>query len=147
MIRVGSLKAGLDRFAGTLRGVRDGMLGTAYVTITPTPDTRREGGTNTAVLARLVERNPDLAQGMDPAARKGAKRAWSRGVRTLATLAEHAGRSIAAEYAARLRSGQYVRNLEETRDRKRRAGDDTTPGMETGQLAKALERANVRTER
>ena len=86
MIRVGSLKAGLDRFAGTLRGVRDGMLGTAYVTITPTPDTRREGGTNTAVLARLVERNPDLAQGMDPAARKGAKRAWSRGVRTLATL-------------------------------------------------------------
>ena len=38
-------------------------------------------------------------------------------------------REFAAEYAARLRSGQYVRNLEETRDRKRRAVSDFELGQ------------------
>lgn len=147
MIRMGTLKPGLERFAGTLRGLRDGMLGTAYVTIQPRPDSRREGGTNTAVLAHLVHRNPELMMAMDAPARRAAREAWRTGVRTLATLAEHAARGVARELAGRLRSGQYVHNLDETRDRKRARGDDSTPGMATGQLARALEHAQVKTER
>ena len=147
MIRVGSMRAGIERFHATLRGLRDGLHGAALVTVTPTPDARRDGGTNSAVLHHLTEHNPELLQSLDPAARRGAKEGWRTGVRTLATLAEHAGRACAAEIATRLRSGQFVRNLDETRERKRRAGDDTTPGMASGQLARALERANVRTER
>ena len=50
------------------------------------------------------------------------------------------------ELALRLRSGEYVTNTEDTIARKARAGRSTSPGMDTGQLATALENARVEVE-
>ena len=64
----------------------------------------------------------------------------------LEELTHVAGGGIAREIARRLRSGNYVTNTAETRERKRREGLSTVPGVATGALAVSLDNARVRVE-
>lgn len=144
MIRVGSIEAECARLAATIRGTRDNLAGYRRAVIRL--DARNDGTDNEAVLGYLLRSNPSLGRGLDAAARAGVSGAWKGARSTLANLTYHAGLALAHELAARLRSGEYVTNTEETLARKARAGRSTSPGMDTGQLATALENARVEVE-
>jgi len=131
MIRLSSVKATADRMAALVRGVRDSLAGNRRAVIDL--DAREGGGSNTAVFGELARRNPGLVAGLDAPVRAAVKERWAQGgVRTgLAELTSYAGRALAFELAARLRSGRFVTNTPATTERKRSMGRSTTPGMET----------------
>lgn len=147
MIRFGQVTATAQRLAATLRSRRDALLGAVSVEIHPADDTRRgSGSTNTAVLSYLVAKHPALASIDDEAiatARAAARLVWNPRTTGLRDLALAAGMGFAHVVAKRLRSGAYVTNTEETLTRKARRGLSTTPGVETGQLADALDSATT----
>lgn len=147
MIRFGRVTAAATRIAATLRSRRDALLGAVSVEIRPGQDIRDEGAaTNTAVLSYLAARHPALVE-IDAEARAAARAAarlvWHPRSSSLRDLALAAGVGFAHVIAQRLRSGAYVTNTEETVARKARAGLSTTPGVETGQLADALDHATT----
>jgi hypothetical protein len=146
VIRLGSVKATADRMAALVRGVRDNLAGNRRAVIDM--DARSDGDSNTRVFGSLAARNPRLVAGLDAPVRAAVKARWDQGgVRTgLAELAFYAGRALAFELAARLRSGRFVTNTPATTERKRALGRSTTPGMETGALAVALDNARVSVE-
>lgn len=146
MIRVGTVTTQADRLAATIRGIRAGLEGYRRAVIDL--DTRHGDATNTEVIASLAHRNPRLVANLQPAAMAAVKLRWSQGgIRTgLEELTYHAGLGAAHELATRLRSGAYVTNTAETRERKRRAGLSPVPGIATGALAVALDNARVRVE-
>jgi hypothetical protein len=146
VIRVGAVTATAERFAATIRGVRDSLAGYRRAVIDL--GERHDSATNTQVLSALARRNPSLLDGLQPAAMAAVRLRWSQGgIRTgLEELTLHAGLGAAHEIASRLRSGDYVTNTSETRERKRRQGLSSTPGVATGALASALDNARVRVE-
>ena len=146
MIRVGSVMAQAQRLAATIRGVRDGLAG--YRRAVVDLDARNDGTSNNTVLAALARRFPRLLEDLRPGAMEAVRLRWSQGgIRTkLEELTHVAGGGIAHEIARRLRSGNYVTNTAETRERKRREGLSTVPGVATGALAVSLDNARVRVE-
>lgn len=147
MIRASSIRPGVDRILATLRSRRDALLGATAIEIHPAPDDRREGTGNHAVLSYLARKHPELVaiRGDDvhEAVRAAARAVWNPRTSTLAQLALAAGPALAKVIAARLRSGQYVTNTEETSRQKARRGLSTIPGVATGALADALDNATV----
>lgn len=144
MIRVGNITANASRLAATIRGVRDNLAGHRRARIHLDP--RADGQTNEAVLGYLLRANPRLGLGLDAAARAAVSREWTGARATLINLTFHAGSGLARELAARLRSGAFVTNTDETLHRKARMGRSTVPGTETYQLAVALENATITVE-
>lgn len=144
MIRVGNIDAQVARIAATIRGVRANLAGYRRAVIVLEP--RNDGRSNEAVLGYLLRANPGLGANLDAVARGAVSREWQGARSTLANLTYHAGIGLAHELAARLRSGDYVTNTDETHDRKARAGRSTIPGTETFQLATALDNARVDVE-
>lgn len=144
MIRVGSVTGQASRLAATVRGVRDRIAGYRRAVIHL--EARTDGQTNEVVMGYLLRRYPALGEGLDAAARAAVSREWKGAQSTLINMTFHAGSGLARELAARLRSGGYVTNTDETRLRKARAGRSTTPGTETFQLAVALENATITVE-
>lgn len=146
MIRVGSVKAQAGQVAATIRGVRDSIAGYRRAVIDL--PTRDDGTPNSLVIGALAKRFPRLFGELQTAAAAAVQQRWAQGgIRTgLEELTLYAGKAIARELAARLRSGRYVTNLPETRRRKLLLGQSTTPGMATGALASALDNARVRVE-
>jgi hypothetical protein len=144
MIRVGSIDAEAQRIAATIRGVRANLAGYRRAVIHL--DARNDGTDNERVLGYLLRANPGLGRGLDAAARASVSRDWKGAQSTLANMTFHAGMGLAHELAARLRSGRYVTNTEETSARKARRGRGMTPGLDTSQLATALENARVTVE-
>lgn len=144
MIRVGDVSAQASRIAATIRGVTQRLAGYRRAVIVLDP--RSDGTDNERVLGYLLRANPGLTRGLDAIARGAISREWKGARSELVNLTYHAGLGVAHELAARLRSGEYVTNTEETLARKARAGRSTSPGMDTGQLATALENARVEVE-
>lgn len=144
MIRVGNITADVTRVAATIRGVRANLAGYRRARIHL--EARTDGQTNEAVLGYLLRSNPSLGHGLDAAARAAVSREWKGAQSTLINMTFHAGSGLARELAARLRSGAFVTNTDETRLRKARAGRSTIPGTETFQLAVALENATITVE-
>lgn len=149
MIRASSIRPSVDRILATLRSRRDALLGATAIEIHPAPDDRREGTGNHQVLTYLAGRNPELLaiRGADvhEAVRAAARAVWNPRTSTLQQLALVAGPVLAKVIAARLRSGQYVTNTEETSRQKARRGLSTIPGVATGALADALDNATATT--
>ncbi len=147
MIRASSIRPNVDRILATLRSRRDALLGATAIEIHPAPDERREGTENHRVLTHLAARNPGLlairGDDVNSAVRDAARAVWNPRTSTLHQLALVAGPALARVIGARLRSGQYVTNTDETRERKARAGLSTTPGVATGALADALDNATI----
>jgi len=144
-----SVRAQVTALQALVRGRRDALAGAVRVTILPSPDGRSEGGTNTAVIAYLARRHPSLvevAADLVGPARAAARAAFDPMTSTLRTIADTAARAIGPAIAARLRSGRYVTNTPETLADKARRGRGQTPGVDTEQLAQALDRALVRVE-
>jgi hypothetical protein len=142
VIRFGAWRNNAGEIAATVRGIRDRLLGATRVVVVL--GTRREGGANGDVLGHLLRRNPELVRGLDPVARPAARAVYDPRTSTLDSLALAMALAGAREIAARLRSGTYVTNTPETLYAKR--ARSTTPGIETGQLADALDAATARTE-
>jgi hypothetical protein len=144
-----SVRAQVTAMQAVLRGRRDALAGAVRITITPTPDGRTEGTTNTAVLASLSQRFPGLVAvdaDMTRLVRLGARLAFDPMTSTLRDIAAQAGPLVAATVARRLRSGQYVTNTAATLADKARRGAGQTPGVDSEQLARSLDRAVVRVE-
>lgn len=144
-----SVRAQVTAMQAVLRGRRDALLGAVRITITPTPDGRTDGVTNTEVLARLSTRFPTLVAVDDDMARLvrlGARLAFDPMTSTLREIAAQAGPLIGATIARRLRSGRYVTNTAETLRDKARRGAGQTPGVDSEQLARSFDRAVVRVE-
>lgn len=150
MIRLGGISGRFDEIVARIRGTRDAIAGTVHARIVPQPDGREDGdASNTAVFARLARRYPQLAApgpDLDAPARAAAREAWRGWQSDLRVIARAAAAAMAPALAARLRSGRYVTNTPETRERKARAGLALTPGLATEQLAEALEAATAVTE-
>ena len=149
MIRIGGIAGRLSEIVARVRGTRDAIAGTVHARIVPQPDGRDGGESNTEVFARLARRFPQLAApgaDLDAPARAAAREAWRGWQSDLRTIARAAGAAMGPALAARLRSGRYVTNTPETRERKARAGLALTPGLATEQLAEALEAATATTE-
>lgn len=144
MIRIGSVKTQTDSVAAIIRGLKDRYLGTSLATITL--GSRDDGEGNGAVLGHLIRRHPALIEGTDAVCRAAARERFAVRTSTLDTIARDAGEAWAHEVAARLRSGRYVTNLPATTARKAARGHSTTPGVDSGQLADALDSAQIRTE-
>lgn len=148
MLRMGRLDtSALDAFRARIRGTIDALAGARDVVIEPQPEARPDGLTNTEVIGRLARHSPALvAPGadMDRAARALAREYFVPWETPLAEVAVYAGIGAARAIAARLRSGDYVTNTEATTARKARAGRSTTPGIDTGHLAAALDVATAR---
>lgn len=146
MIRIGGIASQLGRLVARVRGTRDAIAGTVHARIVPSPDEREGGGaTNTEVFARLVRHSPRLAApgaDLDQPAREAARQAWRGWQSDLRTIARAAGAATARALAARLRSGQFVTNTEETQRRK----GGKPGGVDTYQLAESLDAATVTTE-
>lgn len=143
MIRIGSVEATAERLAATIRGTRDRLAGYRRAVIAL--DARDDGASNEAVMGHLLRMNPGLAQGLDAEARAGARTAWRGARSSLETLTFHAGVAFARALSARLLSGQYVTNSDETRARKARRGGGVG-GVDTRQLADALANPTVTVE-
>jgi hypothetical protein len=151
MIRVGSksVKLQTDGIVALLSARRDQLLGSVRVLVSPA-EPRAGGGSNAVVLGYLSRHSPpltdtrggDVDQAMGTAVR-AAFEPWSSTLRGLAPLA---GEALARAIAARLRSGRYVTNTAETLADKARRGAGSTPGVDSEQLANALDRATVRVE-
>lgn len=147
MIRVGNIQAGVARFTALLRGRIDALSGSVRVVIHPTPDGRKGGSvTNTEVLGFLAQRNPDLIDpkgaDLDAIVRPAARAIWRARTTGLEELAVAAGNAFGRALAARLRSGRFVTNNEETRKRKH----GLPGGIDTEQLADALDDATATAE-
>lgn len=144
-----SVRAQVTALQALIRGRRDALAGAVRVTILPSPDGRADGNTNTAVLASLSSRFPGLVavdQDLTRLVRLGARLAFDPATSTLRDIAAQAGPLIGATIARRLRSGQYVTNTAETLRDKARRGAGQTPGVDSEQLARSLDRATVRVE-
>lgn len=147
MIRVGSIQADVARITAVLRGRVDALAGAVRVVVHPVPDSRTDSPvTNTEVMGFLAQRNPDLTDpkgaDLDAIVRPAARAVWRPRTMGLEALAVAAGNAFGRALAARLRSGNYVSNNEETRRRK--AG--RPGGIDTEQLADALDDATATAE-
>lgn len=143
---MGDISADVERFVATIRGVTDRLAGAVHVEIRPTPDEREDSAvTNRAVLRWLAERNPSLVAlsggDIDRPVRAAARAVYRPGM-GLGVLAAAAAPEVAHAIAARLRSGQYVENTDETRRRK----NNRPGGVDTGALATSLENATATLE-
>lgn len=143
---MGDISADVDRFVATIRGVTDRLAGAVHVEIHPTPDAREDSAvTNRAVLRWLAERNPALVAlsggDIDRSVRQAARAVYRPGM-GLGVLATAAAPEVARAIAARLRSGAYVSNNDETRRRK----NGRPGGVDTGALAESLDNATVTLE-
>lgn len=142
MIRVGSIHADVQRITAVLRGRIDALAGAVRIRLHPQPDARVGSSvTNTQVFGFLAEKNPDLTNprgaDIDALVRPAAREIWHPATTTLQDLAVACGNPVGQAFAARLRSGNYVENTDETRRRKNyRPG-----GVNTEQLAEALDNA------
>jgi hypothetical protein len=122
-------EADTSRWTAYLRELAGNLSGTATLTVVPSPDVRREGGSNSAVLASLAARNPALlAPGPDLFEGGELPEAW-----TLQAVAKARLRGAGRALAARLRSGAFVQSRKQS----------GTPGVDTGQLADSLDNATV----
>lgn len=145
MIRLGSVN--VSHWQRYLRDRAAALSGPVRLVIKCNPNRRDDGGDNDNVLARLMEPSrsalaqggPDVARAVDLGRRS---RPWQAAQLTLRDLAFAAGPFLARAIAARLRSGRYVFNNEETRRRK----GGKPPGVDTEQLAASLDNALVRVE-
>lgn len=136
----------VERFTARVRGTIDALAGARDVRIVPEPEGREDALSNSRVLVKLARANPALvapAADMDRAARAMAREYFIPWETPLAEVAVYAGIGAARAIAARLRSGDFVTNTPETLARKARMGRGATPGVDTGQLAAALERATA----
>ena len=150
MIRIDTVRAlaSLERVEAIFRGLRDRALGTATITIKPNPDERGEGTpSNSQVLAYLARKHPALTAvrgaEMDRAVRAAVRARFDWRTFSVPDMARIAGPVVARLIAERLKSGTVVTNTPETTERKARRGLSTTPGVETQQLADALENADI----
>ena len=146
-LSIGPLR-GVDKAIARIRDRMEELRRGAIGTIRPQPDARVDGTTNSTVLATLSDRYPRLtAPGPDMvlAAVREAAKSWRPWSSTVRDLANSAAAGAARAIAARLRSGQYVTNNEETLRRKARLGRPPTPGVDTEQLARALDAATADT--
>jgi len=121
---------------------------TAPVRVKAVFPARSDGETNEGVLTFLEKANPGLLamdEDIRTASITAATDAWSVGGETLKDVAPAAAEGFTRAIAVRLRSGKYVTNTPGTRAAKAREGQ-STPGVATGQLASALERAKFTVE-
>lgn len=149
MIRVDtrSVRIQADGIVTLLRARRDALLGAVRVVVDPA-EPRVEGLLNITVLGYLSRHSPQLVDtrggDVDQAMGAAVRAAWDPASSTLRGLAPLAGEAFARALAARLRSGRFVTNTPETLARKRARGRGATPGVDTEQLAHALDAATVR---
>lgn len=142
------------------QGVRSGVQGvmadlrwrlgllktTVRVTVSP-DDGRNDGVTNAEVAYHLSRHSPKwlaLGPDIDDALSKAAWSAWRPWRMTMKGLAPYIGEALGRALAARLRSGRFVTNSPETLARKRARGRGAVPGVDTEQLARALDGATIR---
>lgn len=147
MIRLGTIKPGIDAFRTLILGRLEALQGARRMVISPSPNGRSgSDATNGQVIGYLASANPVLLDlrgaDLDRAAREAARRAWRPRTSTLASLALAAGPAVARALAARLRSGRYVTNTPETTRRK----GGLPGGVDTGQLAASIDNATVTVE-
>lgn len=147
MIRVGTLTAQIQRFTATLTGRVEALMGTVRVVVHPVPDAREGSSTtNTAVLRHLAKKNPELTDpkgaDLDALVRSQARAIWHPKRTGLEELAVAIGHFVSKGVAERLRSGRFVTNDAETARRK----GGRPGGIDTGQLADALDAATVTSE-
>lgn len=146
MIRMGDIEAQMARATATVRGTLERLAGSVHIELHPQPN-EREGSqvTNTAVLHFLGARNPELlapdGADMDPRVRAVAREAYTPGM-SLAEIGTAIGPEIGKGLAARLRSGRYVTNNDETVKRK----GGRAAGVDTEQLAQSLDAATATPE-
>ena len=124
-----------------------GLLSTSVrVTIDPKAS-RNDGVSNAEVAYHLSKHSPNwlkLGTGLSEAMSKAAWSAWRPWRMTMKGLAPYIGEALGRALAARLRSGFYVTNTRETLARKRARGRPAIPGVDTEQLARALDNAAIR---
>jgi hypothetical protein len=147
------IKADAQGMRAAVQGVvadlrwRLGLLKTTVrVTVSP-DDARNDGVSNTAVAGHLSRHSPRwlaLGPDLDDAMSKAAWGAWRPWRMTMKGLAPYIGTALARGLAARLRSGRFVTNTPETLARKRARGRPAIPGVDTEQLARALDGATIR---
>jgi hypothetical protein len=119
---------------------------TVQVTVDPSAG-RNDNVTNAEVVHHLSRHSPQwLAIGpdLDDAMGRAALAAWRPWRMTMRGLAPYIGEALSRALAKRLRSGRFVTNKPETIERKRARGRPPIPGVDTEQLARALDSARIR---
>lgn len=144
MIRAGVVKAQASRVSATIRGLRDRIAG--HLRGVASLDARDDGATSGEVMGHLARKHPNLIASVDGVARAAARAAWDPRRPSLESLTVAATQAVCRELAARLRSGRYVTNTVATIAAKDRAGHGTTPGVDTEQLARALDAPRITVE-